>query len=74
MESIYFEVELMSDPAQLALLAARIPDRGGAPQVCDRCCDPEEDIVALMRIPDLEGEWSLCGPCFRDLPQTAIIV
>jgi hypothetical protein len=71
--SIYFEVELMSDPAQLALLAARSRTDGGLP-VCDRCRNPEEIIVAIMRIPDLEGEWSLCGQCFRELPQTPIIV
>jgi len=73
MESRHFEVELMSDPAQLAIFSARIIAGGGL-LVCDRCCDAEEIIVAIMRIPDLEGAWSLCGPCLRELPQAPIIV
>jgi hypothetical protein len=73
MVGVYFEVELMSDPAQLARLSARVSADGGL-LVCDRCRNPEEIIVALLRINDLEGAWSLCGPCLRDLPQAPIIV
>jgi hypothetical protein len=73
MAAVCFEVELMSDPAQLALFSARISADGGL-LVCDRCRNPEEIIAAILNIPDLQGAWSLCGPCFRELPQAPIIV
>jgi hypothetical protein len=34
---------------------------------CDRCHDPEESVVATMRIPEMEPEWALCALCLRGI-------
>jgi hypothetical protein len=36
---------------------------------CERCHDPEESVVAIMRIPEMEQQWALCALCLRELPK-----
>jgi len=46
-----------------------LPSAGAPPLlICDRCRDVEAIVVVTMQIPELEGTWSLCGPCKQELP------
>jgi hypothetical protein len=50
-------------------LTAAWPPVGMRPlPICDRCHNLEEIVVATMQVLSLEGTWSLCGTCVRELP------
>jgi hypothetical protein len=59
------DTQPITPTAIAALLATRELDE----LICDRCQDPEESIIAAMRIDAIDQTFALCAKCTRELPR-----
>jgi hypothetical protein len=61
---LIIETEALTATAIAALLAVREQPE----LICDRCLNPDEVVVAKMKIAAINETFALCGSCARELP------
>ncbi len=52
-----------------ASIAALLVIREEPELICDRCLDPDQIVVTLMEIAEIDETLALCGSCVSELPR-----